>query len=148
MASAPSDSEVARVHPAIRRSRALSAIGGRAFANLYVLGGAIQDDGFRNAVMDASKARPTCIADTTEANLPQSSPLRRLLATVWVSYSEPSWYGEGLNINCIKHPSGPASELWSDVVKEIVLQEAGKVQKLQPTFANRCSFQKDYYQLV
>lgn len=110
---------------------------------LYAFGEEIQDDGFRNAVLDAllhlmhkHQVFPARIIHDVEVRLPQSSPLRQLLVMMWAAWSHPSWY------ECLEHDGmhEKLGQFWFDVMKERSRQDTSGVARYWPSFENRCDY--------
>jgi hypothetical protein len=111
--------------------------------DLYILGDVVQDDRFRNAVIDALlkgmdhyKCLLAFLVDKIELHLPCSSPLYKLVVDIWATRDDVGLYlgpTKGTDI------ANGSQAFWVNVAKALTLRCMGNSTP-QPSFENRCHY--------
>lgn len=121
------------------------AVSWRQMLRLNVLGSFLQDRCFRNATVDAlientrsSRSFPGILAAPAFEQLPESSPLRKLLVDFWVYQSSLSWFTDSLVIDYDSDTNVAPVEFWIEVTKGLLARSSLDSQR--PWDTDRCRY--------
>lgn len=109
---------------------------------MYVMADMIQDVEFANAVMDTllkecdkTEIWPTSLATSAWNELPETSPMRKLIKDIWVARSCSAWFSQGH-----ADMSTAPAQFWMEVAELHILVKEKKEKALKPSWANRCRY--------
>lgn len=99
---------------------------------LYVLGEMLQDDQFRDDVMDSliswcSKEGtwPTSCVPFVEKNLPESSPMRKFLVRAWAVEGGPRWFTKQQDGAIRADIEMGSQKFWAEVAETAIMLRKG-----------------------